>query len=214
MSAWPSSICTARRSAPWLSRCVANAWRSVCGDSGATMPARSAWRLDELPEHLPRHRPAAAGDEERVAGLAAQERRARLGEIALQPRQRLLAERHQPLLGALAGDAQRAFDEAHVHRLQADQLADAQPARVDQLEHGAVAQAERPLDVGRGEQRLDLRLAERLRHAQRLPRARRACRVGSASSRRSRTAQRKKRLKTVRRRFVLVAALPACRAIA
>jgi hypothetical protein len=41
MSACPSSICTARKSAPWLSRWVAKAWRSVCGDSGVPMPA---WR--------------------------------------------------------------------------------------------------------------------------------------------------------------------------
>jgi hypothetical protein len=47
MSACPSSICTARKSAPWLSRWVAKAWRSVCGDSGVPMPA---WRdaLDQV----------------------------------------------------------------------------------------------------------------------------------------------------------------------
>ena len=42
MSACPSSICTVRRSAPWFSRCVAKACRTVCGESGALIPARSA----------------------------------------------------------------------------------------------------------------------------------------------------------------------------
>jgi hypothetical protein len=37
----PSSSCTTRKSAPWFSRWVAKAWRSVCGDSGAVMPARA-----------------------------------------------------------------------------------------------------------------------------------------------------------------------------
>ncbi|MNJ77653.1 hypothetical protein D3C77_752020 [compost metagenome] len=43
MSAWPSSICTTRRSAPWFSRCVAKAWRKTCGDSGAWMSASNAY---------------------------------------------------------------------------------------------------------------------------------------------------------------------------
>ena len=43
-------------------------------------------RLDQLPEHLPGHRPAPRGDEERIGLLPAQDGAAGLGEIALQPR--------------------------------------------------------------------------------------------------------------------------------
>jgi hypothetical protein len=55
-----------------------------------------------------------------------------------------------------------------VEGLERDQLRDAQAARVHQLQHGAVAQAQGRGIVGRLQQRLDLRLRERPRHAQRL----------------------------------------------
>ena len=128
-------------------------------------------RLHELPEHLPRHRLAAPCHEQRLAAAAIEDRGASVAAVTLQPGERFFAERHQPLLRALAGDAQGVVDEAHVHGLQPDQLAHAQAAGVHQLEHGAVAQAERGVDVGRSEQGLDLRLAQALRHAQRLARA-------------------------------------------
>ena len=135
------------------------------------MDARGArMALDEDPEHLARHRPAARGDEQRRAGLAAQDGAASLGQIALQPVPRLGTEGHEPLLGALARDAQHAFVQAHLHRRQPDQLAHAQAAGVDQLQHRAVAQAERGGHVRRPEQGLDLRFRQRLGHAQRLAR--------------------------------------------
>ena len=192
MSAWPSSICTARRSAPWLSRCVAKAWRSVCGDSGAAMPAAQRVLLDELPEHLPRHRPAARGDEQRIARCAAEDRRraprrgsARSSACASSPNG--TSRSLLPLPMTRSAPSSRLT----LHGLQRDQLAHAQAARVHQLEHRAVAQAQRRVDVGRGEQRLDLRLAQRLGHAQRLAAPTAACSVGSASISRSRSAQRK-----------------------
>src|SRR5436853_316485 len=40
MSAWPSNIWTARRSAPWFSRCVAQAWRKVWVQHGAVAQAQ------------------------------------------------------------------------------------------------------------------------------------------------------------------------------
>src|SRR5215472_7352469 len=114
MSAWPSSICTVRRSAPWLSRCVAKrVRRQRHRDSG-----RERVRLDQLPEHLPRHRAAARGDEERIARLAGEDRGARVAQIALEPAARLLAERDEALLRALAGDMQGALAERHADRLQ------------------------------------------------------------------------------------------------
>src|SRR5882724_2987730 len=46
MSAWPSSVCTIRRSAPLCRRWLANAWRSTCGLNWAgRRPAAAASAL-------------------------------------------------------------------------------------------------------------------------------------------------------------------------
>jgi hypothetical protein len=140
---------------------------------------RARMALDQLPEHLPRHRATARGDEQRVADPALEDGAARLGQVAPHPGMGLGAEGHEPLLRALAGDAQCALVQAHVHRLQCHQLADAQAAGVHQFDHRSVAQAQRRAGVGRGQQGLDLRLAERLGHAQGLARGLQLeCRVG------------------------------------
>src|SRR5438309_1835564 len=55
MSAWPSSICTTRRSAPWLMRWVANAWRNVCGEMGLDFGLRE--RLGKRARQLRRLEP-------------------------------------------------------------------------------------------------------------------------------------------------------------
>ena len=101
-----------------------------------------------------------------------------------------------------------------MNRLQRHQLADAQAAGVEQLEHRAVAQAERRCRhrARRAAPRPALRSASWARAAAGAPS--RASASGRRRRRRSRSAQRKKRLKTVRRRFALVAALPAWRASA
>jgi hypothetical protein len=52
--------------------------------------------------------------------------------------------------------------------LEANQLAHAQAAGVEQLQHGAVAHANGGVHIGRVQQGLDLRLAQRLGHPQRL----------------------------------------------
>ena len=51
---------------------------------------------------------------------------------------------------------------------QADELGDAQPGGIKRLEHGPIAQPERSADVGRGQQRFDLSLAEHLGQTRRL----------------------------------------------
>ncbi len=75
----------------------------------------------------------------------------------------LLAERHEPFLAALAEHAQYALAQVDLIGAQADELAHAQARGVEQLEHRAVAQAERRVDIGRADQRLDLRFGQRLR---------------------------------------------------
>jgi hypothetical protein len=66
------------------------------------------------------------------------------------------AERHQALLAALAEGAQHAFVEADFVQLQIDQFGDAQAGGVERFQHGAVAQAERGVEVGGVEQAADL----------------------------------------------------------
>jgi hypothetical protein len=150
------------------------------GDAGHTRVA-----LDDGPEHHARHAGAARGDEQ-VVGLLRRPRMAPRASAGSAPasRLRLGAERHQALLAALAHHPQHAFVQAQLKGLERDQLAHAQAAGVHQLQHGAVAQAQRRVHVGRVQQRLHLRLAQRLGHAQRLARGQQAQRgVGVTSAR-------------------------------
>ncbi len=145
---------------------VRRQWR---GDAGLARVA-----LHQLPEHHARHGRTGAratrGDEQILARQAAQDGGTALGEVTLQPVARHLAEGHQALFVALAGDAQHLLHQPQVPGLERDQFAHAQTARVHQLQHGAVAQAQRRVFVGRVQQRLHLRLAQRLGHTQRLAR--------------------------------------------
>src|SRR6218665_3123678 len=104
MAACPSNSCTTRRSAPWLSRWVANAWRSVCGDSGTVMPATRAHCLTMI--------------------------------------QNMTRVMQQPLLAALAGDAQQVFIERQMEGFQPHQFGHPQAAGIHQFQHRAVAQAQ------------------------------------------------------------------------
>ena len=136
--------------------------------------------LEQGPEHLPRHAgrhalvrlAAALGDEQEIAVAAAQNQRPGLLRIAPQPEGRLLAERHQPVLAALAADdAHHRIRKAEMHGLERHQFAHAQAAGVDEFEHGAVPQPERGFQVWRQQQGLDLGLAQGLGPARLLARA-------------------------------------------
>ena len=96
----------------------------------------------------------------------AQQRRAAAFEVAREPLRRDFAKGHQPFFGAFAQNAQHVVVQPHVEQRQAHQLAHAQAAGVHQLQHGAVAQAQRRFGVGRGQQGLDLEFAQCLGHAQ------------------------------------------------
>ena len=91
----------------------------------------------------------------------------RLPLITHEPSRSFFAERDEPLLRALPEDAHHAHVEAHLARLQPHELRDPQPGRVEELEHRAVAQAERCGDVRRIEKLFDIGLGERLRKARR-----------------------------------------------
>ena len=62
-------------------------WKGIEASDMLLMPdpGSARMRLDQLPEHLPRHRPTAAGNEQRVAGLALQDRAAAFGQVASHP---------------------------------------------------------------------------------------------------------------------------------
>src|SRR6266852_6507700 len=124
--------------------------------------------LYQVPERLPRHRTTAPRDEHVVAGPFPQKRGPAFLRIARQPGERLLTERHEALLRALAEDADHAHVEAHLGELQAHELRNAQPARVEHFQQRTVAQPERYARVRLREQRFDIDLRERLWKARRL----------------------------------------------
>src|SRR4029450_14119577 len=78
--------------------------------------------LQTCPERLPRQRTAARRDEHRIGARLSCKVRACTREIPLDPHDRLLAERHEPLLAALAEDAHDAHVEAYRSDPQARQL--------------------------------------------------------------------------------------------
>ena len=82
---------------------------------------------------------------------------------------RLFAERHHAFLAALAANAHVLLLEVDVAEVEADRLRAAEPGRVDELEQGAVAQAERSVAVERVDDRLDLRRASAPPAAARAP---------------------------------------------
>ena len=66
---------------------------------------------DEMPEGLPRHRPAARRDEQGVGG------RISALEITLDPVHRFFTQRHEPLLRTLAEHAHHAGIQVHLEAL-------------------------------------------------------------------------------------------------
>ena len=117
---------------------------------------------------------AAVVEKERVAGGPPAPRPVRPGrgrpqrapilQIAAHRRGRRPVERQHALLAALPAHAQHPAAQIDVFEVQTDQLAQAQTRRVEQLQHGAVAPAERRRGVGRPEQLLHLDRVEMRRH--------------------------------------------------
>ena len=138
-----------RRSAPASSRCVAQVWRSACGcRSGAA--ARRA-RRSAAPGAAPGARSSRvprAREEQRVrilrAACAGCGARRALAVARRAPRAHGSPNGHDALLAALAEHAHAAA-RAQVEPLEVepDELAHAQARAVEQLEHGAVAHAQR-----------------------------------------------------------------------
>ena len=125
-------------------------------------PREHRTTLDHVPERLTRECRAAHIDEQQRIGTFADQRRTRRGEVAVQPVLRFVTQRHQPVTSSFSGHTHRALAQVERGRRQVDQFAHAQAGGVHQLEHRAVAQAGGRIDVGRGQQRLDLAFRQRL----------------------------------------------------
>jgi len=99
---------------------------------------------------------AAAVDEQLRLHLVADQRGTPTLLICAQRRDRLAADRNNPLLGALAARAQHSLVEVDVARLQPDRLRGTQPTCVHDLEQSAIAQRPRLGPLGLAEQLGDL----------------------------------------------------------
>jgi hypothetical protein len=87
----------------------------------------------------PGERPALRVQEE-LGAVAAVEERPAAREVAAQCLGRLAADRHDPLLAALADDAHEPVVEVDAALLEADGLRDPEPGTVEQLDEGPVAE--------------------------------------------------------------------------
>ncbi len=137
MSAWPSRVCSARRSAPPASRCVAKAWRRTCGltRSGA-IPASRGHGADDLEQPHPADMPG------RGSGTDIAPRR-QCRRPALDHRRRARGDRDQPLLVALAAQDQERLAGPERPARQRDQFGRAKPRPVEQFQQRQVAQRPR-----------------------------------------------------------------------
>ena len=81
----------------------------------------------------------------------------RVAQVAAEPVRRLLAERHDALLAALAAaDVHELLLEVDVAEVEADRLGAAEPGGVDELDERAVPQRDRAVALERLERALDL----------------------------------------------------------
>ncbi len=148
-----------------FSRCVANACRTVCGDSFFLTPGLLRVALDDVPERLARHAIATACRKQ-VVGLALeQDLHARAVHELFDPVLRFVAERNQPFAVALADDPEHALVQVDLTHLQIDELRHAHAGGVQHLEHRAVTVAERLRHRRSREQRLDFFFGQRLRQS-------------------------------------------------
>src|SRR3979490_1296016 len=139
MLAWPSISCTARRSCEDCSRWLANEWRSMCGCTRSARPRRRAQARSRTPTTageilLPRpptNRAFSSGRGSLFSG----------GKPVLERFPRLAADRHDARLRSLARDRHLALPQVEpaVVDVERDELAQAQPRGVQQLEHRRVA---------------------------------------------------------------------------
>ena len=146
--------------------------------------------------------PPPGGEEERVV-RAARQLRTRLAQIAGDDVRSLFAERHDPLLAALAAHAHVLLLEVDVAEVEADRLRAAQAGRVDELDEGAIPEPERVVAARSGDQLLDLRRLRRVRQPLRPSR-----REGASGTRVAPSVKRRKERTAASLRAIVAGASP------
>ena len=146
---------------------VANEWRRACGAAPVASPA---WRSqaasrrrtsegDSLRPLFERNRAGSAGGPGQV--------RAAPRQVALQRPLRGLSDREDPRLRAFAEHPQLLGVKIERVQVQVDDLLTSKPARIRQLEHGAVAELEWAAGGDAVEQRSDVVFLQRTRQVTR-----------------------------------------------
>src|SRR5262249_5293786 len=123
-----------------------------------------------FPECLPSERAAAGGHEQITAGPALQNCRPALTDVIVDRPQRLLPDRYQALLIALAGHPHDPDAAVQIPDADPAQLRYPDPRRKQQLEHRAIPQPRWLGTVDRGQNLLDLLQTQELRNGLPLPR--------------------------------------------
>src|SRR5581483_10130243 len=133
-----------RRSAPPLSRCVANVWRSPCGPMRTGTSA--AFRYLSTTRALPYQ--------------------CLLRAVFFERLQRDCADRHDPFFRAFPHHSNDAESKVNVAPVESDGFAHADTGRIKRLQNRAVAKRENPLALDAAEQAKDV--VDRKKNRQRL----------------------------------------------
>ena len=144
---------------------MANECRSVCGETSRVTPARSAALTSTDHADCRESRPPRAL--RNSAGVALCRVDDQLGpaadQVGVDRLPRVGADRHDPLLAALAAQQHGAVDGVEVVDVEADRLGDPRAGAVEQLEQRPVAQRQRRAGRAGGlEDRLDVGQRQRL----------------------------------------------------
>ena len=113
----------------------------MCGLIRSLRPAVRAAALTIAERLLPGEPAAAVAEEQRAAPIGRhvadrEQRRPALGQPAVEPVERDVADRNEPLAVALADDPDEAAVDRQFLDVEPERLADPQPGRVEQLEQG------------------------------------------------------------------------------
>ncbi len=156
MSEWPRIVCTVRKSAPFSTICVAQEWRSMCGEAVRPDAAdavrticQTRWRVSLRPpramkskgEFLSRNFP-------RDARLFRRQYRSRLREILAERELRRFSQGHDTFFVAFAAHQHVSGFELKVFEFCVDNFRNSQGSRVEHFEHGAIANGQSGRDFG------------------------------------------------------------------
>src|ERR1700759_3341732 len=121
---------------------------------------RDPGRLDVILQDLPRAHAsewASAGVQKQYAlAFSLLESRSQLAYVRGHRADRLATDRHEAFLAALSENSNQHILEQHVLHAKRDPLGDPQSGPIRQLEHRAIAERKRLIDLRGGEQPLDL----------------------------------------------------------